>query len=99
MLPRSARAKHHSLMRTEHRRLVQAAAAILGYSAHGTAERLGCSYNHLLLVLNGDRNPSERLARQIAALIEEATPELLGALERYEHDRAERWAPIGTSGE
>lgn len=68
--------------RTERRRLFSAAVAILGYSMGEAAARVGCTPNHLLLVLDGVRTPSTRLDAEIRAILRDAKPELLAALEK-----------------
>lgn len=68
-------------MQTERRRLFRAAVAILGYSMSQAAERVGCTPNHLLLVLDGLRSPSARLDTAITALLQQAKAALLAALE------------------
>lgn len=42
---------------------------------------MGCTYNHLVLVLDGARKPSVRLDAEILALLSEAKPGLLEALD------------------
>lgn len=69
-----------SCVRTQRRRLFDACLAILGYSHREAAERVGCTYNHLILVLDGERIPSTRLEAAITALMRDAKPLLLRGL-------------------
>ncbi len=46
------------------------------------AAELGVSYNHLTLVINGERVGSERLEEGIARLIGRAVPEVFGRTPR-----------------
>jgi len=47
------------------------------------ARELGISYNHLILVLDAERVPSEKLATGISDLIQRAKPLLVAALRKY----------------
>lgn len=69
-------------MISDRRRVFRAATAILGYSTIDVAARLGCSHTHLTLVLDGARKPSARLEKEIQALLREAKPVLLAALDQ-----------------
>lgn len=53
---------------------------MLGPSMADAACRVGCTYNHLVLVLDGARTPSTRLDAAINNLIREAKPIILAAL-------------------
>lgn len=53
----------------ERRALFKAAITLRGVTMAQAAESLGVSYNHLTLVLRGDRVASERLEDGVAAFI------------------------------
>lgn len=69
---------------TERRRLFSASVSMLGWSMGDAAQRVGCTYNHLLLVLDGVRRPSARLNTAINDVIREAKPMLLASLANVE---------------
>lgn len=58
----------------------RACAAMLGYSLYEVAARCGVTYNHLMLVLDGVRQPSARLAAAINDVLREGRPILLEEL-------------------
>lgn len=70
----------HGRPPSERHIIFRAAAAILGMSMAEAAARVGCTYNHLVLVLDGTRKPSARLDTQITGLVHEARPRLVAAL-------------------
>jgi hypothetical protein len=74
------------LMPLERKAAFKAAVTMARMSAANAARQLGVSYNHLMLVLNGDRTGSERLCRDIAAFLGRTDLEVFGG-------RAQRVAP------
>ena len=60
----------------ERKALFKAAVTLQELTMAEAAERLGVSYNHLMLVLRGDRVGSARLERAIAAFIGRPVGEL-----------------------
>jgi hypothetical protein len=61
------------------RLLFKASVTVLGKSMYGAAEELGVTYNHLVLVLDGDRIGSERLEAGINKLLVSAQATLTPA--------------------
>ncbi len=70
-------------MISERRALFRAAVGMLGYSMREAALQLNVSYNHLTLVLDAEREPSERLEAGITDMIRRAKPLLTAALRKY----------------
>jgi hypothetical protein len=70
----------------ERKAAFKAAVTLARMSAANAARQLGVSYNHLMLVLNGDRVGSERLRHAIAAFLGCTAVEVFGS-------RAQRVAP------
>lgn len=78
-LPGGKVASQNRRVATE-RHILFRTAAVLGLSMAEAAQRIGCSYNHLILVLDGVRKPSARLDAEITKLLRAAKPRLLAAL-------------------
>lgn len=53
------------------------------YSMREAARQLRVSYNHLILVLDAEREPSEKLEAGITDMIRRAKPLLTAALREY----------------
>jgi hypothetical protein len=70
----------------ERKAAFKAAATMARVSAATAARQLGVSYNHLMLVLNGERTGSERLCGAIAAFLGCTDVDVFG-------NRARRVAP------
>ena len=70
----------------ERKAAFKAAVTLSQVTAAQAARNLKVSYNHLMLVLNGDRIGSERLCRDIAAFLRCTDVEVFGS-------RAQRVAP------
>jgi hypothetical protein len=70
----------------ERKAAFKAAVTLSEVTAAQAARNLKISYNHLMLVLNGDRTGSERLCRDIAAFLGRTDVEVFGS-------RAQRVAP------
>jgi hypothetical protein len=70
----------------ERKAAFKAAVTLSQVTAAQAARNLKVSYNHLMLVLNGDRTGSERLCRGIAAFLGCTDIEVFGS-------RAQRVAP------
>lgn len=70
-------------MISDRRAVFRACAGMLGCSMRQAARELGISYNHLILVLDAERVPSEKLATGISDLIQRAKPLLVAALRKY----------------
>jgi hypothetical protein len=70
----------------ERKAAFKAAVTMNRVTAAQAARNLNISYNHLMLVLNGDRTGSERLCRDIAAFLGCTDVEVFGS-------RAQRVAP------
>ena len=60
----------------ERKAAFRAAATLKQVTMANAARRLGVSYNHLMLVLNGDRKASSGLKSRIADFLGCATPEV-----------------------
>jgi hypothetical protein len=75
----------------ERKAAFKAAVTLNQVTAAEAARNLRISYNHLMLVLNGDRVGSERLCRAIAAFLGRTDVEVFGS-------RAQRVAPESASG-
>lgn len=70
----------------ERKAAFKAAVTLARMSAANAARQLGVSYNHLMLVLSGERTGSDRLCRAIAAFLGRADVEVFGS-------RTQRVAP------
>jgi hypothetical protein len=75
----------------ERKAAFKAAVTLNQCTAAVAARQLKVSYNHLMLVLNGDRTGSKRLCRDIAAFLGCSDVEVFGS-------RAQRVAPEPQSG-
>ncbi len=75
----------------ERKAAFKAAVTMTQASAAVAARQLSVSYNHLMLVLSGERTGSERLCRAIAAFLCRTEVEVFGS-------RAQRVAPEPQSG-
>ena len=62
----------------ERKALFKAAVTLKGTTMAKAARQLGVSYNHLTLVLRGDRVGSVRLERDVAAFIGKPVNEVIG---------------------
>jgi transcriptional regulator with XRE-family HTH domain len=62
----------------ERKALFKAAVTLRELTMAEAAAQLGVSYNHLVLVLRGDRVGSARLERQIAQFVERPLRDLFG---------------------
>ena len=62
----------------ERKALFKAAVTLRELTMAEAANRLGISYNHLILVLRGDRVGSARLERQIAQFVGRPVRDLFG---------------------
>lgn len=62
----------------ERKAALKAAVTLQEITSSVAARRLGISYNHLMLVLSGDRNGSDRLRNGIANLFGKSEEEVFG---------------------
>lgn len=69
---------HPIMSPLERKAALKAAVTLQEITCAATARRLGISYNHLILVLNGDRHGSDRLRTAIADLFGKSEEEVFG---------------------
>jgi lambda repressor-like predicted transcriptional regulator len=63
----------------ERKAALKAAVTLKDITSATAARRMGVSYNHLMLVLKGDRHGSDRLRAAIAGMIGKPEQEIFGA--------------------
>jgi hypothetical protein len=89
--PSGTSARDQFMEPLERKAAFKAAVTLARMSAANAARQLGVSYNHLMLVLSGERTGSDRLRRAIAAFLGRTDVELFGS-------RAQRVTPERQSG-